>query len=188
MSKLRQHLMGDFLNLYRDGNKSRVLVQALILSLDRVPRSLVVSCGTLIGGMGCSWSIPVYILNGHFPDAFPANEDPMPFDGVPHPEHASIVMGPNPQDPNWQLEHQGANPELGHFGGNPHLEPVDHLVNLYANQNVGVNAGMNAAVNEAAVADNVLEMEEADDEMESEISEGCHQTKLLGPMVLMACF
>lgn len=41
----------------------------------------------------------MFILNGHFPDVFPADEDPVPFDGEPHPEHGPIVMGPNPQEP-----------------------------------------------------------------------------------------
>lgn len=50
---------GCVLEWYRDANKSRILVQALILSLDRVPRSLVVSRGTMIGGMDRSWSVPV---------------------------------------------------------------------------------------------------------------------------------
>lgn len=58
------------------------------------------SHGTIIGGMGRSWAVPVYILDGHFPDAFPADEDPVPFDGEPHPEHFPVVMGANPQDPN----------------------------------------------------------------------------------------
>ena len=50
-----------------------------------VPRSLVISQGTLLGGMGRSWLVPVFILNGHFPDGFPQNEEPVPFDGNPHP-------------------------------------------------------------------------------------------------------
>ena len=78
---------GRLLEWYRDENKSRILAQVLVLSPDRVPRSLIVSRGTMIGGMGCSWIVPVYILNGHFPDHFPADEDPIPFDGEPHPEH-----------------------------------------------------------------------------------------------------
>lgn len=89
---------GRLLEWYRDDNKSRILVQALILSPDRVPRSLIVSRGTMLGGTGRSWSVPVYILNGNFPDAFPADEDP--FDGEPHPEHAPVVLGHNPQEPN----------------------------------------------------------------------------------------
>jgi hypothetical protein len=50
---------------------------------------------TSVGGAGRSWAVPVYILNGHFPDAFPADEDPVPIDGEPHPEHPPIVLGPH---------------------------------------------------------------------------------------------
>lgn len=64
----------------------------------------MVSRGTLIGGMGRSWTVPVYILNGHFPDAFLAEEDPVPFDGEPHLEHPPVVLSANPQAPNWQAE------------------------------------------------------------------------------------
>ena len=78
---------GRLLDWYRDTNKTRVLVQCLLLHPDRVPHSLVVSRGTTIGGAGRSWSVPVYILEGEFPNAFPADEDPVPFDGEPHPEH-----------------------------------------------------------------------------------------------------
>jgi hypothetical protein len=67
--------------------------------------------------MGRSWSVPVYILNGHFPDVFPADEDPVPLDGDPHPEHPPMVFGPNPQLVNWQNEQNGAAPNLGAFGG-----------------------------------------------------------------------
>jgi hypothetical protein len=95
---------GRLLEWYRDTNKSRILVQVLLLSSDRVPRSLIVSRGALIGGAGRSWTVPVYILNGHFPDAFPADENPVPIDGEPHPEHPPVVMGPNPNDPNWEEE------------------------------------------------------------------------------------
>lgn len=118
---------GRLLEWYRDANKSRILAQALILSPDRVPRSLVVSRGTMIGGMGRSWSVPVYILNGNFPDAFPADEDPVPFDGEPHPEHGPVVLGHNPLEPNWQNEQQGAANNLGFFGGNPRPGSAHHL-------------------------------------------------------------
>lgn len=113
---------GRVLEWYQDTNKSRILVQALIVNLDRVPRSLVVSCGTMIGGMERSQSVPVYILNGNFPDAFPTNKDLVPFDGEPHPEHGPIVFG----EPNWQNELQGAAGNLGFFGANPHSQPHQH--------------------------------------------------------------
>lgn len=92
---------GRLLDWYMDENKSRILVQALLLSPDRVPRSLIVSRGTMIGGMGHSWTVPVYILNGKFPDAFLADEDDVLFDGEPHPDHPPVVMGPHPLNPNW---------------------------------------------------------------------------------------
>lgn len=70
--------------------------------------------------MGRSWSVPVYILNDQSPNAFPAEEDLVPFDGEPHPEHGPVGLGANPLEPNWQNEQQGATPNLGFFGGNPH--------------------------------------------------------------------
>lgn len=115
------------LEWYKYENRSCILVQALVLSPDRVPRSLVVSCGTLIGGMGRSWLVPVYILNGHFPDAFPANEDLAPMDGEPHPEHPPLIFGPHPQTLDLQHEQIGAAANLGAFGGNQfHSHQVIH--------------------------------------------------------------
>ena len=76
---------GRLLNWLEGPNKSRVLAKCLLLSPERVPRSLVISQGTLIGGAGRSWSVPVFIINGQFPDVFPQDEDPVPFDGNPHP-------------------------------------------------------------------------------------------------------
>jgi hypothetical protein len=80
----------------------------------------------MIGGMGRSSSVPVYILNGNFPDAFPADEDSVLFDGEPHPEHGPIFFGPHPLEPNWQSELQGAARNLGFFGANPHPQPKKH--------------------------------------------------------------
>lgn len=59
------------LDWYRDEIKSWILAQDLILSPDRIPRSLIVSHGMMIGGAGRSWAVLVYILNGNFLDAFP---------------------------------------------------------------------------------------------------------------------
>ena len=113
---------GRLLQWFENRNKSRVLAKCLVLSPDRVPQSMVVSHGTTLGGNGRSWSIPTYILSGgHFPDAFPADEDLVPFDGDAHPEHPPVVLGPHPQqDPDWQEEHNGAAEGMGAFGGDPH--------------------------------------------------------------------
>jgi hypothetical protein len=70
----------------------------------------------MLGGMGRSWSVPVYILNGQFPDAFPDEEDPVSGDGEPHPKHPLVVLGDNPQAPNWKQEQNGADPLLGCLG------------------------------------------------------------------------
>ena len=45
---------GLLLDWYKDSNRSRILSQVLLLSPDRVPRSLIVSRGTMIGGAGRS--------------------------------------------------------------------------------------------------------------------------------------
>lgn len=80
-----------------------------------------------MGGLGGSWAVPVYILNGNFPDEFAGEEDPVPFDGEPHPEHGPPVMGANPMFPDWQGEQQGADAGLGAHGGNPRPNPVQHM-------------------------------------------------------------
>ena len=145
---------GRLLEWYRDENKSRILVQVLLLSPNRVPRSLIVSRGTMLGGVGRSWAVPVYILNGNFPDAFPAEEDPVPFDGEAHPEHPPVVLGPNVQEPNWKNEHNGAAPDIDVFGGNPHPQPHPVQENE-ANVNAqGANfPNQPAAVNEQELDD-----------------------------------
>lgn len=56
---------GRCLHWYEGPNKSRVLTQCLVLSPDRIPRSVVISQGSILGGNGKSWSAPVYILDGH---------------------------------------------------------------------------------------------------------------------------
>jgi hypothetical protein len=128
---------GQLLEWYRDDNPSRILAQVLTLGPDRVPHSLIVSRGTLIGGMGRSWSMSVYILNGHFPDVFPADEDPVPLDGEPHPEHPPMVFGPNPQPVNWQKQN-GVALNLGAFGGGLNQgHPIIHHVNAQPEQDNG---------------------------------------------------
>lgn len=61
-----------------------------MLTPDRVPHNVIVSQGTTLGGNGRSWSVPVFILGGHFLDAFLGDEDPVPADGNPHLEHGGV--------------------------------------------------------------------------------------------------
>jgi hypothetical protein len=89
-----------------------VLVQCLVLSPDRVPRSLVVSQGTLPVGNGRSWSVPTYLLDGQFPDDFPPDEHPVPDNGIPHPLNG-VVHNINPNVvQGWQHDLAGAAPEI----------------------------------------------------------------------------
>ena len=72
-------------------NKTKSFLDWLVLVPERVPHSFVVSQGSILGGSGCSWSAPVYIIGGHFPDGFPQEEDPVPADGLPHSAHGHAV-------------------------------------------------------------------------------------------------
>ena len=103
---------GRLLRWFEGPNKSRVLVQCLVLSPDRVPRSLVVSQGTLLVGNGRSWSVPTYLLDGQFPDDFPPDEDPVPDNGIPHPLNG-VVDNINPNVvQGWQDNLAGAAPDI----------------------------------------------------------------------------
>jgi len=72
-------------------NKTKSFLDCLVLVPERVPHSFVVSQGSILGGSGRSWSAPVYIIGGHFPDGFPQEEDPVPADGLPHSAHGHAV-------------------------------------------------------------------------------------------------
>ena len=58
--------------------------------------------------MGRSWSVPVFILNGQFPDGFPQDEDPVPFDGNPHLVNGPIHDANQNAPQGWQHELHGA--------------------------------------------------------------------------------
>ena len=68
-------------------NKERVLVRVLISNIAQVPHSLVIKRIGSLPGMGRSWSVPVYVLNGR--DTIPClvgNEDEAPpMNASPHP-------------------------------------------------------------------------------------------------------
>lgn len=61
----------------------------------------------MIGDARRSWSVPVFILNGHFPNAFPVDEDPVPVDGNPHPVHGNVLHA-DAIVHGWQHEAHGA--------------------------------------------------------------------------------
>lgn len=75
---------GRMLDWRQSRNKSVSLVRCMLIDPTRVPRSVVVARGTMIGGNGRSWLVPTYILGGNFVVP-PGDEDPIPTDGNPHP-------------------------------------------------------------------------------------------------------
>lgn len=120
------------------------------------------SHGTLIGGMGISWAVPVYILNGHFPDAFSADKDPVPFDGEPHTDHGPVIMGRHPIP---QGELQGVAGNLGFIGGNPHPALVHQLAEFLhglGGNHHNVAEGMDVDANNDDNHQNVAEGMDAD--------------------------
>ncbi|RLN03558.1 hypothetical protein C2845_PM13G06880 [Panicum miliaceum] len=98
---------GRLIQWFEGPNKSRVLTRCLVLTPARVPRSVIVSQGTMLGGNGRSWSVQVFILGGNFPDGFPGDEDPVPANGNPHPVHGEVQHG-NPNAPlHWHHDFAG---------------------------------------------------------------------------------
>jgi hypothetical protein len=95
---------GTFHNWHRDDAVlDRTLVFASYPSAALVPRDVVISRYANLGGARESWTAPCYILDADFADVMPPDEDPMPFDGNPHPMPGMLVPNNNlfvlPQDP-----------------------------------------------------------------------------------------
>jgi hypothetical protein len=63
----------------------RVLMYASFPSPQLVPRDVVIGKFATVGGVKETWTVPLYILSADFAYALPADEDPMPPDGNPHP-------------------------------------------------------------------------------------------------------
>jgi hypothetical protein len=81
----------------RDPMKCRILVYVTYSSVQLVPRDVVFR-QPLIGrftGIRRSWTAAVYVLSSEFADVIPANEDPMPMDGNPHPLPGGLVPDNN---------------------------------------------------------------------------------------------
>ncbi|CAO1939557.1 unnamed protein product [Urochloa humidicola] len=145
-------------------NKSRVLTQCLVLSPDRVPRTVVVSQGTVLGGNGRSWSVPVFILGGHFPDAFPPEEEPVPVDGNPHPWNGNVQEGNPNIIQNWQHELAGAAPAV-HIDAGVNAEQMQEVQEELGNQNVEANMGWDDwdQPDQEQAADNIQWDDDADE-------------------------
>ena len=138
---------GRLLNWFEGPNKSLVPAHCLVLTPERVPHSVVISHGTVLGGNGRSWSVLVFILDGQFPDAFPGDEDHVPVGGNPHPEQGQVNQANN-VEPNWQHDlvgaAQGVQTDVGL--NQAQMEAVHEVLfppQLIANK--GVNLNDNAA-------------------------------------------
>ena len=80
-----------------------------------VPRSVTYREYADFGGARISWSAPVYILSADFADVLPADEDPMPFNGNPHPLPGNLQF----DNHNWVM------PEFPELGWNDVPHPVN---------------------------------------------------------------
>lgn len=67
---------------------SRILLHCKVTMINRVPRSLIICEGSAIGDNGQSWTVPVFVLNSQHNNVDEADEDHIPPNGNPHPEHA----------------------------------------------------------------------------------------------------
>jgi hypothetical protein len=77
--------------------RCRILVYVTYSSIQLVHHDVVFR-HPLVGrftGIRRSWVDPVYVLSSEFADVIPANEDPMPVDGNPHPLPGGLVPDNN---------------------------------------------------------------------------------------------
>ena len=99
-----------------DRRKVRSLVRASFPDNALLPRSVTFREFVNWGDTVVSWSAGCYILSGEFAGAMiPANEDPMPLDGNPHP-----MPGVNPPQPFWAMP-----PHLLWVGMQCHLDVIN---------------------------------------------------------------
>jgi hypothetical protein len=112
---------GTFHNWHRDDVVlDRTLVFASYPSTALVPRDVVISRYANLGGARESWTAPCYILDADIADVMPPDEDPMPFDGNPHPMPGMLVPNNNlfvlPQYPElgWNINPDQHVPENHH--------------------------------------------------------------------------
>ena len=134
---------GHLLSWLEGPNKSRVLTKCLLLEPARVPKNLIVPQDTLLGGTSRSWTVLAYILDGHFPNAFPQDEDPAPLDGNPHPD-IGPVQNANPNAPQgWEHDLPSAAEHVNNdFGLNAaHMEEVQNDLAVHQNEADGQGCG-----------------------------------------------
>jgi hypothetical protein len=88
----------------------RTLVFASYPSAATVPRDVVFGWYANLGVARESWTAPCYVLNGVFANIVAPDEDPMPFDGNPHPlpgqllPNNNLLVMPHYPELGWQVD------------------------------------------------------------------------------------
>jgi hypothetical protein len=112
--------------------KCRALVYASFPSPAHVPRDVVFGKFATVGGVKESWTAPIYILTAEFADALPGDEDPMPFNGNPHPLPRNLQFNPNmfvlPQFPEIGWDAQPDVQQQGNHDAHFHADNIDAAV------------------------------------------------------------
>jgi hypothetical protein len=108
--------------------KSCVLVKVFINEVALVPRSLVVKRISVLGGIGRSWTVPIYILNGRYTNSLlvSTEEDAPPLNASPHSyslPYLTVAQQHHLEVQAWQQQQQQVNlawmgnAQTGHEGG-----------------------------------------------------------------------
>jgi hypothetical protein len=67
--------------------RSRIILRCEVTMVSRIPKSIIISEGNAMGDHGNSWTVPIFVLNSNPNDVMAGDEDPIPVNGNPHPEH-----------------------------------------------------------------------------------------------------
>jgi hypothetical protein len=66
--------------------RSRILLRCRVTFISRIPRSLIIAESGCVVDSGLSWTVLVFVLDSALNDVHPADEDPIPPNGNPHPD------------------------------------------------------------------------------------------------------
>lgn len=157
---------GRRLYWHKGPNKTRSLIKCLILAPECVPRSVVISRGSSMGGASRSWSAPTFILGGEFVDQLIVEEDALPPDGNPHPAHGAPLQGNLDVFQNWMHDLAGAGAQvLANAGLNvKQVQDIDMELHPNLHNDVAANAddlNLNGNVD--------IQMDEAGEAHENEV-------------------
>ena len=106
-------------------NKARVLVKCLIKDVAEVPHSLLITHVGLLPGIGRSWSVPVYALNGRntIPNLVGTKEAPPLLNASPHPYQLPFYTLMQQA----RLDEMAAQEVLNEAGWNAHAQEQEQI-------------------------------------------------------------